>query len=104
MAVRAVNIDEPLAGASHVVLGIGILLSVTDVEFAADRRDAERGVTGRKIRVRKCAGGLWRERESFIQNVDLVVVKIGGIEEICAAVRRQRDAFIDRTVGGSVAD
>jgi hypothetical protein len=60
------------------------LEGIAHVKLAADRRNAEWSVTRRKIRVGKRAGGLRHERENLVQNVNLVVVEISGIEKVCA--------------------
>ena len=101
MAVHFEYVDEAVASAGRIVLGSRPLLGVSDVELAADRRDAERGITLRDVRIGKRFETALPESdlvELAVDHVDLAVVEIGRVQEVGAAHLAESEALVDRAV------
>ena len=92
------DVDEAVARAGDVVVLGGVLLGVGDVEVAVDGLDAERGVAGRDARVGEGAGdddGL----EVRVEDVDLAVVEVGGVEVGAGGVEPLGEPLVDGARG-----
>src|SRR5205085_3678500 len=68
-----VGIDEALALARYLVLGVSVLLRVADEDAVADRLDAEGRVAARQARVDEAAR---HEIEAAVEDVHLRVVEV----------------------------
>ena len=103
-AARVVQVHDTEAGARRLVVGVrGVVLRVghDDSRRAGDvdRLNAERRIAGRQGRVgepERRRVRLFRIRR--VKHVDLAVVEVGGVEEIGAAVVRDREAFVNGAV------
>ena len=93
-AVGVVRVDEPQAGAVHVVLGVGVLLGVRDEERPADVLDAERREVRRDLRVgeRARAGSTSPNEESNTSTRALWK----SVAYSRAGLRVDREALVDR--------
>ena len=79
------NIRNAQAFASDIILFILILLGIGHIEVAIDVANAERRKTSREEWVAKRT---WRRsrREILVEDIDLAIVKICGIEEITSPI------------------
>jgi hypothetical protein len=93
IASRIVHIDHAESRAGDVVVFCRVLHRVSDEQVRADCLDAERCEAGGNRRIVEAAGH--RDlREVSIEDVDLVVMEVGGIEKVGAVVCREREAFV----------
>ena len=107
VAAGVEHVDEPVPLASDIVFGIGVLLGVADIQFAVDRRDAERSVSRGQVRIGECAEPILTKVdlvELAVEDVDLAVVEVGGEEVVLAADLGRGNPFIDGSVGCLEAD
>src|SRR5207249_97397 len=85
--------DEALSG--DFVMRSLVLLRVRDEDARADRLDPERRVAVRKLRVDKLSG-MRDEGEGAVEDVDVRVVEVGGVEQVAGWRRREREPLVDR--------
>src|SRR5262249_43550632 len=98
------DIHEPLARAGHgAAVPGGVLPGVRDVQLATQVLDVERGEPLRQVGVGEGAGqgGLV---ELAVDDVDLAVVEVGGVQEVRGADVAGREAGVDGPVGRLEAD
>src|SRR5262249_20166495 len=91
---RVEDIDEPVARPLDVVLPVGVLLGVGDVELAAQILDVERGEAGRDGRVGEGAGEAGRG-EGLVEDGDPATVGIGGVQEVRRAALTNGETLVD---------
>ena len=88
------DVAQPRAG--DLVLGVGVLLGVGDVDHAVEVLDTERREPLRDPRI------VERSRESrrvevLVEDVDSRVVEVGGVQVVGAARAPDGQALVDRT-------
>ncbi len=93
------RVDKAVAGAFLIVGVVGPqLLGIAHKQSTVDVLDAEGGEAGRFIRVGERVEAVRAQRhflKVFVEDVDLVVVEIGGIEKIALAITAQRQQLVD---------
>ena len=96
IACKVVGVDEALALARDLVLGVSVLLRVRDEHAVADRLDAEGRVAARQRRIDEAA--VRHQAEAPVEHVYLGVVEVGRIEARAGHGVRNRETLVDRTV------
>src|SRR5262249_61256092 len=91
------NIDVPIAGTGNVVVLVGILLGIRHKELTADILNAERGKSGRDVRIGETAGECSRG-EILIEDVDGAGMEIGRKKEVSVRITAQGEPLVDGTV------
>ena len=80
-AVQVEDVDEAVAGPGHVVVLVGVLLGVGDVDLAAEDLDVERGVALGQVRVGERAR---RQRDGLEVRSKTSIcagAEVGGVEQ-----------------------
>src|SRR6266702_2372655 len=95
IAGRVIGVDEAKALSGDFVMRSLVLLRVRDEDARADRLDPERRVAVRKLRVDKLPG-VRDEGEGAVEDVDVRVVEVGGVEQVAGWRRREREPLVDR--------
>src|SRR5262249_51037344 len=85
---------ESVAGSRHVVLLVGILEGIGDIEFAAEKLNVERGVPGWKIGVGELAGQVGRARVP-LEHVDRASVEVRGVQVAVSVDRGLRGPLVN---------
>src|SRR6185312_6934704 len=98
MAVGIEHIDEAQSSAFHVILAVGVLLCVGDVQIAVDVLNPEWREALRQIGIDKTAGRR-SQVEALIVYVDLSVVKISCVKTLFGSVRAKCESFVNGAVG-----
>src|SRR5207247_1100410 len=102
-AARVKDVNQSETGTGHVVLSVGILLGVRHIDLHSatisigDGLDPEWRVAGRQSRIDKRPGGQGLTDPRSVKDIDLVVVKVSGVEQGPVAILRDRQAFVDGT-------
>src|SRR5436305_14250691 len=94
MTIGVVNINKAMSRTRHVVMLLGILLCIGDIEVASDVLDTERRVPLRNSRVREgaCEAHLVKFR---VEHIDRTKAEIGRVDERASGV--DSEPFVDRT-------
>src|SRR5262245_4092139 len=104
MAARVEDVHESLAQARHgATIPRRVLLSVSDVQLAAQVLNVERRITAGDVAVGESAvqrGPL----ELTVDDVDLAVVEVGSVQEMRGADVARGEASVDRAVDRLEAD
>src|SRR5262245_34204004 len=104
MAARVEDIHESLAQARHgAAIPRRVLLGVSDVQLAAQILNVERRIAAGDVAVGESAvqrGPL----ELTVDDVDLAVVEVGGVQEMRRADVARGEAGVDSAVGRLEAD
>jgi len=95
-AVRAEDVDETEAGASHDIVLLRILLRVGDKEIVVDKCNAEGGKARGNGRIAEVAIE-HRQREVLVVDFDCAGKEVGGEEEGAVQVGAEGQAFVDGT-------
>src|SRR5262249_31395437 len=108
VAAGVVDVHEPLAHAGYrAAVPRGVLLGVGDVQLAAQVLDVERGEPRGEVAVGERAEPVDAEGdlvELAVEDVDLAVVEVGGVQEVRRADVGRGQAGVDGPVGRLEAD
>src|SRR5262245_40505875 len=96
VAARAVNVDETPAWAGDLVLAVGVLLGIGDVQQAAELLDVEGCIAARDSPVEEVAREVHRV-EARVEDVDPPSVEVGGVQEGAGSCAGKRQTLVDRT-------
>src|SRR5262249_11335773 len=96
VAVRVVDVEEPVPGTGDVIVPTLVLLGIGDDELVVDGLDVEWSKTLREVRVLEGAGT--RDRlEVLVEHIDRATAEIGGVEEAAAGgIRGEGETFVHR--------
>src|SRR5437773_3946082 len=88
------HIDEPIPWSSHVIVHVGVLLGIGNVQLSPDILNVEWSETRGDAGVLEC--GRRNDRcEIRVEHINRACVKIGREKEIAVYIRAHRQAFVD---------
>src|SRR5207244_6640347 len=99
-AVQVEHVNEAVAGAGHVVVLVGVLLGVGDVDLAAQFLNVEWGVPLGEVRVGEGTLGQGDGFEVRVVDLDLAGAEVGGVEDGRAAGVGREDRSAGRGAAG----